>query len=179
MSIIVQIRESSGQLVQGLALGTCGQLVARMWISPGTYFLWGDGQRTRGQQNTALLVQGEHLWPVSLLWEAVLLVSKAALAQMPQHRSDCGTFLVPGLLSVLFLPAIKGINTWNLHALRHLSNPVLIASWLGWVGNWEARRVAQAPSPWPNFSFPQELGAPSFPSWTLPRAQGRLCLPSS
>ena len=53
MSIIVQIRESSGQLVQGLALGTCGQLVAGMWISPGTYFLWGDGQRTRGQQNTA------------------------------------------------------------------------------------------------------------------------------
>lgn len=55
MSIIVQIRESSGQLVQGLALGTRGELVAGMWISPGTYFLWGDGQRTRGQQNTALL----------------------------------------------------------------------------------------------------------------------------
>lgn len=55
MSIIVQIRESSGQLVQGLALGTHGELVAGMWISPGTYFLWGDGQRTRGQQNTALL----------------------------------------------------------------------------------------------------------------------------
>lgn len=48
MSIIVQIRESSGQLVQGLALGMHWELVAGMWLSPRTYFLWGDGQRTRG-----------------------------------------------------------------------------------------------------------------------------------